>query len=188
MNEHSDEQVIAAYRTGDETAFSVLVDRYMNHLYHFVLQFVGDREAAEDIVQESFVKAWKHLSRFDQEKSFKTWLFAIAKNTAYDFLKKKKTLPFSVFENDEGENALENTPGEHEHPEDILDREATAEALEEKLSVLPERYRVLLRLRYQEDFSLHEVATILHEPYNTIKSRHQRALKRLKEAFLEERV
>lgn len=185
MVERSDEELIKAYLAGDEAVFSLLVERYTNHVYNFVVQLVHDRTAAEDIVQDTFVKAWKHLPQFDQEKSFKTWLFAIAKNTAYDFLKKKKTLPFSLFENEEGENVLENTPGDDEHPEDILDREGVAEDLEAKLSLLSPPYQLLLRLRYQEDFSLHEVADILKEPYNTVKSRHQRALRELKVLFTE---
>jgi RNA polymerase sigma-70 factor (ECF subfamily) len=188
MVERSDEEVVASYLAGDQAAFSVLVDRYMNHLYNFVLQFVSDRAAAEDIVQDTFVKAWTHLGRFDRKKSFKTWLFAIAKNTAYDFLKKKKTLPFSLFENEEGENVLENTPGNDTDPGDILDREATSQELEVKLGLLSRPYQILLRLRYQEDFSLHEIAHILKEPYNTVKSRHQRALRQLQTVFLETRV
>lgn len=183
MIEQPDEQLVEAYLAGDQEVFSFLVDRYMKHLYNFVMQFVRDQNAAEDIVQETFVKAWKYLSRFDQNKSFKTWIFAIAKNTTYDYLKKKKTLPFSLFENEEGENALENTPAENDHPEDILDREATKEELEIKLAALAPLYRTILTLHYQEDFSLHEISKILDEPYNTVKSRHQRALQSLKKSF-----
>ena len=184
MPVQSDERMVMAYLAGDQEAFSFLVDRHMKHLYNFVLQLVSDRNAAEDIVQETFVKAWKHLSRFDQSKSFKTWIFAIAKNTAYDHLKRKKTLPFSLFENEEGENVLENTPAENDHPEDILDREATKVELEAKLAALTPLYRTILKLHYQEDLSLHEISEILGEPYNTVKSRHQRALKNLKESFV----
>lgn len=181
--EETDEQLVRAYRSGDEAVFTVLVDRYMKHLYHFVLQFVNDPATAEDIVQETFVKVWKHLSRFDETKSFKTWIFAIAKNTTYDALKKKKTLPFSLFVDEEGNNTLENRADESPQAEDVLDLEATAEVLKRVLSTIPPLYRSLLVLHYQEYFSLHEIAEILGEPYNTIKSRHQRALRALKKAF-----
>lgn len=183
MGEKSDEELVGRYLGGDQAAFAVLVDRYMRYLYNFVLQLVSDENAAEDIVQETFLKVWKHLSRFDQGKSFKTWIFAIAKNTAYDHLKKKKTLPFSVFENEEGENALENTPAENDHPEDVLDREATTEELDRKLTLLSPAYRSILMMCYRDDLSLHEIADVLGEPYNTIKSRHQRALRSLKQTF-----
>lgn len=181
--EETDEQLVRAYRDGDEGAFTVLVDRYMKHLYHFVLQFVNDPAVAEDIVQETFVKAWKHLSRFEDNKSFKTWIFAIAKNTTYDALKKKKTLPFSLFIDEEGRNTLENTADQSPKVEDMLDLKATAQELTRVLSTLAPLYRSLLVLHYQEYFSLHEIAEILGEPYNTIKSRHQRALQALKKAL-----
>lgn len=183
MPEKRDEELVRRHLDGDQAAFAVLVDRYMRYLYNFVLQLVSDENAAEDIVQETFLKAWKHLSRFDQKKSFKTWIFAIAKNTAYDHLKRKKTIPFSTFENEEGENALENTPAENDHPEDILDREATAEELDQRLSLLSPAYRSILMMRYRDDLSLHEIADVLGESYNTVKSRHQRALRGLKRTF-----
>lgn len=181
--ERTDEQLVAAYLGGDETLFAVLVDRYMKHLYHFVLQFVNDPAVAEDIVQETFVKVWKHLPRFDETKSFKTWIFAIAKNTTYDALKKKKTLPFSLFVDKEGNNTLENRADESLQADDVLDLEATAQELTKALATIAPLYRALLVLHYQEYFSLHEIAEILEEPYNTIKSRHQRALRALKRAF-----
>lgn len=182
MNE-TDEQLVLAYLQGDEAAFSVLVDRYMKHLYHFARQLVGESQIAEDIVQETFLKAWKNLKRFDRSKSWKTWIFAIAKNTAYDALKKKKTVPFSYFENDEGENVLENTALDEEHPDEILDREISAQEFDRSLLALHPDHRAILILRYQDDFSLHEIATLLKEPYNTVKSRHQRALRSLKQVL-----
>lgn len=180
----TDEELVERYRQGDEKAFAALVDRYMVHLYHFVRQFVSDPAGAEDIVQETFVKTWQHLPRFEIEKRFKTWIFTIAKNTTYDFLKKKKTLPFSLFENSRGENVLENTVSEEQQPDDILNRESTTKELEAKLNLLAPEYQTLLRLRYQEDLTLQEIAVLLEVPYNTIKSKHTRALAQLKKVFL----
>lgn len=182
--EETDEQLVADYLAGDEAVFALLLDRYMRSLYGFVFQMTRNESAAEDVVQETFIKVWKHLGRFDQKKSFKTWIFAIAKNTAYDFLKKKKTIPFSALQNEEGDSVLENISDGSPHPEDILDREATARDLEEKLATMTPAYRELLRLHYQLGFSLHEVSEVLGEPYNTIKSRHKRALQSLRNAFL----
>lgn len=179
----TDEQLVRQYRQGDEAVFTVLVDRYMQYLFHFVRQFVNDSAIAEDIVQETFVKVWKNIHRFDESKSFKTWIFAIAKNTAYDFLKKKKSLPFSMFVDDEGRNALENIEDKTVGIETILDQETTAQELSQKLALLTPLYRSILVLHYQEHFSLHEIAHILGEPYNTVKSRHQRALQSLKKTF-----
>ena len=120
------------------------------------------------------------MRRFDQTKSFKTWAFTIAKNTAYDYLKKKKNLPFSKFVDDQGYNRLEEIGGETVLPDELLARADIAKDFEKKLEKIPADYRVILVMRYKDDFSLSEIAEILGKPYNTIKSQHQRALKSLK--------
>jgi RNA polymerase sigma-70 factor, ECF subfamily len=172
--------------SGDEDAFAEIVKIYLNPIYNFVYRLAGDRGAAEDLAQETFVKAWKNLKHFDLEKSFRTWLFTIAKNTTYDWLKKKKEIPFSNFADEEGGNWLENVADENILPDGILERSDFEKEFEKILEKIPVRYRAILLLRYKEDFSLHEIAEILGEPYNTIKSRHQRGLEMLKKAFIGE--
>ena len=166
--------------SGDEEAFAEIVKIYLDQIYNFVFRLAGDRDAAEDITQETFVKAWKNLKRFDQSRNFKTWIFTIAKNTTYDWLKKKKEIPFSSFTDDEGESWLENVADENILSDEILARKDIAEEFDAILQKIPPHYRAILLLHYKEDFSLHEIAEILGEPYNTIKSRHQRGLGRLK--------
>ncbi|MFZ2187204.1 MAG: RNA polymerase sigma factor [Candidatus Moraniibacteriota bacterium] len=180
-----DRQLVADFLGGDDRAFEQLVRRYLSPLYNFIFQLTRDRNVAEDLTQETFIKAWKHGARFDQKKSFKTWIFTIAKNTTYDFFKKKKSIPFSFFEDDEGRNTLDMIDEDRPLPDEILEKTEKIEALEKALAKVPELYRALLLLAYREDFSLGEIAEILGEPYNTIKSRHQRALKLLKRAFLD---
>lgn len=173
-------QYIERALLGDDQAFASLVRAYLSPLYSFVFLIARDKDMAEDIVQETWIKAWKHLKRFDQTQSFKTWLYTIAKNTAFDHLKKKKAAPFSLFEDIEG-----NVPFEKDLAEapDVLERLSQAEALQVLDQVLDEMsplYRTLLVLIYREDFDLREAATVLGEPYNTVKSRHQRALQKLR--------
>lgn len=165
---------------GDEQAFASLVHMYLTPLYSFIFLIMRDKDATEDVVQETFIKVWKHLKRYDQSQSFKTWLYTIAKNTAFDYLKKKKALPFSLFEDTEG-----NLPFEKDLAEapDVLEQLSRAEALqilEHVLDQISPLYRTLLTLIYREDFDLREAAAILGEPYNTVKSRHQRALQKLR--------
>ncbi len=186
--ERNDEQLIERVLEGDESAFAGLVSAYLPPLYNFLFQMTQDRMTAEDLAQETFLKAWKHLSRFDRDKNFKTWLFAIGKNTAYDFFKKKKALPFSSFEDAEGNNPLENVSEDTILPDELLMREDVAAELDRVLQGIPEHYRTLLHLCYRQDFSLKEIAEILDEPYNTVKSKHTRALKALKKALLEHRA
>jgi RNA polymerase sigma-70 factor, ECF subfamily len=178
-----DKQLIENFLAGDDSAFEALVKKYLKPVYNFLYHFVSDREALDDITQETFIKAWKHIEKFDREKNFKVWIFSIAKNTAFDWLKKKKTIPFSTFTDDEGNNMLENIGDDSIFPEELLNRKDSAKILEEKLKKIPDIYRVILVMHYKEDFSLQEIAKILGKPYNTIKSQHQRGLMKLKKLF-----
>lgn len=182
----NDTELIVEYLEGDDQAFEQLLKSYLSAVYNFIFQMTRDRAVAEDLTQETFIKAWKHLARFDQKKSFKTWLFTIAKNTTYDFFKKKKMIPFSYFEDEEGKNRLDTVSEGTPLPDEVLAAAETSKELDHALQRIPQQYRELLLLAYREDFSLQEIAEILATPYNTIKSRHQRALKRLKQAILSE--
>jgi len=181
----SENKIILKVLEGDEEAFAEIVKIYLDQIYNFVYRLAGDRDAAEDLAQETFVKAWKNLKKFDQKRNFRTWIFTIAKNTTYDWLKKKKEIPFSTFTDEEGESWLENVADENILPDEILARSDLAEEMEKILEKIPVHYRAILLLHYKEDFSLHEIAEILGEPYNTIKSRHQRGLGKMKDLFLE---
>src|SRR5665648_335509 len=114
--------LVEACLRGDATAFKILLDKHLKSIYGFLYYLVKDSSQVEDLAQETFIKVWKNLHKFDQRKSFKTWLFAIAKNTALDFLKKKKTTPFSFFEDEEGSNKLENISEDAILPDEILER------------------------------------------------------------------
>jgi RNA polymerase sigma-70 factor, ECF subfamily len=181
----SDKQLIENFFSGDDVAFEELVKKYLRSVYNFLYHFVRDREALDDLTQETFIKAWKHIEKFDRSRNFKVWIFSIAKNTAYDYLKKKKSIPFSTFTDDEGNNKLENISDDSILAEEFLIRADSAKILKEKLKKIPDIYRIILIMHYKEDFSLQEIAKILGQPYNTTKSQHQRGLIKLKEIFLE---
>lgn len=179
-----DQELIAQYMEGDDRSFEQLLKRYLSAVFNFIFQMTRDRAAVDDLTQETFIKVWKHLVRFDRKKSFKTWIFTIAKNTTYDFLKKKKTLPFSYFDDETEDNRWEVADEEVLLPDEFLEREDKTRELDAALDKIPVLYRTLLFLAYRDDFSLQEISEILGEPYNTIKSRHNRALKRLKKEML----
>ena len=171
-----DKKLIEEYLDGDDSAFSKLLDLYLKPAYNFLYRFTGDAAITDDLTQETFIKVWKNLKRFDQSKNFKTWLFTIAKNTAFDYLKKKKTIPFSNFTDDQGNNYLENVGEESSLPDELLERKDLARELDKQLKKLSKQYELILVMRYKDDFSLFEIAEILGLPYNTIKSQHARAL------------
>ncbi|MCX6761316.1 MAG: sigma-70 family RNA polymerase sigma factor [Candidatus Moranbacteria bacterium] len=182
--EKNDQQLIADFLAGDDASFELLVNRHLKAVYNFLFRLTGgDATLTDDLTQETFLKAWKHIKRFDVEKKFKVWLFAIAKNSAKDFWKKKKTLPFSLFENSEGYNRLDEVAEDKPLPDEILERVESTRELEEKIKKLPGKYQTILFLRYRDDLSVAEIASVLEMPYNTVKSQHQRALNALKKEF-----
>lgn len=179
----SDKQLIEKYLAGDGSAFSELIKKYLKPIYNFLYQLTNNRSALDDLTQISFIKAWKNLKRFDQNKSFKTWLYTIAKNTAYDYFKKKKSIPFSNFVDAEGNNKLENISNQDILPLELLEKADAAKELEAALAKIPDQYRLILTMHYKDDFSLQEIAEILSISYNTIKSQHQRGLLAIKKVL-----
>src|SRR3989344_6691140 len=182
--EKVDRELIADYFEGDEKALEELFGRYFKRIYAFLYRYAGNAQDAEDIAQETFLKAWRNLKKFDVNKSFKTWLFTIAKNSAIDFLKKKRALVFSDFEN-AGENALVKILRDPAPtPAKLSERNEEIRGLAFSFARLPRKYGKIIFLRYDEDLSFSEIARFLGEKLNTVKSRHRRALMMLKAAFL----
>lgn len=184
MQSYSDIQLITDYLKGDEKSLEILIKRYLKSIYNFVYRYIGDKQEAEDITQEVFIKVWRNLKKFDKDKKFKTWVFSIAKNICIDTLRKKKAVPFSEFENKEGKNMLaERLIDLSPLPNEIFERVDIAETLNAAINQLVPRYRIVLFLRYNDHFTFREIAEILEEPLNTIKSRHRRAIVELQKLF-----
>jgi len=181
MATNPEAQLIAKYLAGDEKSLEILIKSYLKPIYSFVYRYVRNEQEAEDITQEVFVKVWRNLKKFDQDKSFKTWIFSIAKNTSIDWLRKKKAIPFSNFENKEGKNILtEKLTDPAPLPNEILERVGIAETLNAAMSQLIPKYRIVLSLRYNNYFTFGEIAESLGEPLHTVKSRYRRALIQLR--------
>lgn len=177
MANNRDNELIEAYLFGDEKSLEVLIKDYIKPIFGFVFRYVGDVSVAEDITQETFVKVWRNIKKFDKNKSFKTWIFSIAKNTAIDFLKKKKAVPFSEFDDEAGENIIEAALADPAPlPPEIFEKKEIARILESAISGLPLKYRAVLLLRYSNDFTFQEIAESLEKPIDTVKSQYRRAL------------
>ncbi len=176
-----DEQLIIDYLEGDETALGFLVDRYIKDVYRFAYQLTNDANVAEDVTQESFVKAWKHIRNYHQDSNFKTWIFTITRNTAIDWLRKKKEVQLSSFENTEGYNVLLETVADAELlPDALLERAENTAYVTSLLIQLDSKYSEVLTLRYSSNMTFEEIGKILKRPLHTIKSQHRRALVMLK--------
>lgn len=182
-----DTTLIVAFIKGDGESFAALVDRHMPMVYTFVYRYVGDADIANDVVQDVFIKVWKNMKKFELGKNFKTWLLTIAKNTALDAIKKKKALLFSKIE--EGETDLDAFLAPYvesvDLPDALLKKKQTKADLDRILQELSPAYRSVLLLRYTERLKFREIADVLHEPIDTIKSKHRRALIQLRKMLLE---
>jgi RNA polymerase sigma-70 factor (ECF subfamily) len=180
----SDSELVLLYRDdGSELAMTTLVNRYVSLVYNLIVRLVGDRREAEDLTQETFMKMWKALSRFDTEKNFKTWIFAIARNTAIDYLRKKKPILFSRLnsENDEGETRFEdNLADDAILADEAFDRKQSVGALEKAMQTLSLDERVIIILHESDEMTFEEIADVMSKPMNTIKSRYRRALQKLR--------
>ncbi len=181
MESVTDEQLVGEYLQGNEAALTELLERYLKPIYNFVYRYVGSTGDAEDLTQDTFLRAWKHLKRFDPKRRFKTWLFAIAKNASLNWIAKKKPLLLSTFEDAEGENPFADSltdPGPL--PEEIFERKDLGRALTSAMELLGPDQRTVLYLRYNDHFTLQEIADSLGKPLDTIKSQHRRGLLKLR--------
>lgn len=177
MTNLTDEQLVAAYLRGNKGALNFLIKRYLTPIFNYALSFVKDEAAAEDIAQEVFVKVWKKIKKFDQRYKFKSWLYTIAKNTCLDYLKKNRTINFSelnlVDDNLLFEDLLKESSAT---PLAELELVQEAEVLNSAIGKLPEKYKTTVKLHYQDGYKFREIAAILTESIETIKSRNRRAL------------
>ncbi len=159
----------------ERAEFNLLVREYLKPIYGFAYKYAKNREDAEDIAQEVFVKVWKNFKKIDRTKNPKPWIFAIAKNAAIDFLRKKKTMPF----NDESA-ILEMLADPAPLARTLLETTELTETLASAIGNLPAKYQQVVSLRFNENYTFREIAESLEEPLNTVKSKYRRALLALK--------
>lgn len=182
MDLPTDEQLVEKYSQGDEESLKILIRRHLKPIYNFVIRSINGKEEAEDLTQEVFLKTWSNLKKFDRQKKFKTWIYAIARNAIIDYLRKKKPLTVSSAVNSEGETVDYSAlvaDGGLSALDKIKLKEETAD-LEKALLGLPAEERMLLLLYYGQNITFREIAEIRGEPLDTIKSRHRRSLIKLR--------
>jgi RNA polymerase sigma-70 factor (ECF subfamily) len=182
LRELADSDVVAAYLEGRSRAFDELVDRYQKRLLNFVYRTIGDRERAEDLVQEVFIRVHRHLHRFDQTKKFSTWIYTIASNLAKNELRNRSRSPLVLFQtikkNWEADHRPLQFEDKHHRPEDLYRKRHLRELVEWAVAQLPEHHRVVFVLRELEGKTYEEIAEITDCNLGTVKSRLNRARNR----------
>jgi RNA polymerase sigma-70 factor (ECF subfamily) len=174
-----DAAVVSAFLDGEERAFAELVERYQTRLLNFIYRTIGDREKAEDLVQEVFIRVYRHLHRFDRTKKFSTWIYTIASNLAKNELRNRSRNPLVLFQTIKKNWQDEERPLQFEdsssRPDDLYRKRHLRELVEASVSQLPEHHREVFVLRELEGKSYEEIAEITSTNLGTVKSRLNRA-------------
>lgn len=177
----SDEVLMVRVAEGDVVAYETLYNRYKNRILTFVHRLVGDREWAEDLTQEVFLKVYRSPRSFDPRNRFMTWLFAVARNLTIDFLRRKRTsTSLTADREEEGGIELEADDGS---PVDSTLMNELEERMQVVLMTLSDKLREVFVLCAIQGLSYEEVAQIVKCPAKTVSSRLSRARERFAESF-----
>ncbi|MDP5172211.1 MAG: RNA polymerase sigma factor [Bacteroidia bacterium] len=179
-----EEQTILAELRSTETksrAFGQLVQLHQEMLYHHVRRLVIDHDDADDVLQNTFVKAWRHIDSFRADSKIRTWLFRIATNEALTFLEKKKKQQFTDIENIQDDLRHSLAHGPH------IDGDEIQMKLQQAILTLPDRQRTVFHLRYFDEMPYEEISQILEVTTGSLKASYHHAVKKI-EAFLTART
>lgn len=180
INSERIQHKIEKAKTGDQVAFTFLLDFYWNEVYNFMLKRTQNETDTEDIVIETFAKAFDRIASYNPEYGFNTWLISIAKNAHIDMLRKKKSSLF-VEITDDDESRAQNVADSSPTAEDLIIREQNLASLLKCIRELKPQYQEVIQLRYFQEMSYQEIADQLGEPLNNVKVKILRAKKLLLE-------
>lgn len=179
----SDPELVRRCLAGDERAYRELIERYERQVYSVAMRMVRVAEDAEDLTQETFVRMFKALDRYDPARPFPAWLLTIAAHLSIDQLRRRRVKTVSLFRSEPGseeEHVVEFAdPGPG--PEELAERREEERSAEGLIGALPEHYRIVVVLRHQQGLSYEEISEALRLPLGTVKARIHRARALLKE-------
>jgi RNA polymerase sigma-70 factor (ECF subfamily) len=171
-------------KAGNYAAFEELVNRYEKKIYRLGMNITGNREDAEDVLQEAFLKAFEHLPEFREDSRFYTWIVRIAVNEALMKLRKRRTsreVPMEDSSDENGEVLVREFADWKPNPEQVYARAELEEILQGGVKALPEGFRTVFYLRDVEGLSTEETADLLNLSVSAVKARLFRARLRLRE-------
>jgi len=181
--EADERQWISRLKRGDAGAAAALMDMHGEPLMRYLYSIVGTREGAEDVFQDSWVRVIEKIRLFDAGMSFRPWLFRLARNAAYDSLRRRKRW-WSLDTGSAAESG--DRPLDPADPADLAHDVVTRETARRLLATLAPAYREVLSLRFFEDLSYEEIAALCRLPLGTVKSRLKRGLDQLAGTMLQE--
>ena len=172
---YTDEDLISCFQSGDENAYTELVNRYKDRLKNFAYYFLKDDEQAEDIVQDTFIKLYQKKHYYRPIGKFSTWIYTITRNLANTELRKRKrqkTVYLSQFRKDKGNYEI---PADDKSAAQALENEFILKKIHEAIDRLPDNYRSVIILRDIQGLSYDEISDIVEVPLGTVKSRINRS-------------
>ncbi len=171
--------LVARHLQGDERAFGEIVRRYHTRLLNFIYRMIGDRERAEDLVQEAFIRVHRHIHRFDPTRKFSTWVYTIASNLAKNELRNRSRSPLVFYQSARDKGEEDTRPLQFEdsrsRPDDMFTNRYLKELVDATVARLSEHHRQVFVLRELEGRSYEEIAEITRCNLGTVKSRLNRA-------------
>jgi RNA polymerase sigma factor (sigma-70 family) len=181
-SDSSDREIIERAITGDQRAYTEILNRYRGCIYNVIFKMVRNKEEAEDLLQEAFIKAFAALATFNNEYALSTWLYKIAINNSIDYFRKKKLKTLSMdapIEAKDGAIKREflDISASADHP--LLSDEKN-KIIQDAIDSLPDKYGLCIMLRHHEEKSYEEISQILGIPLGTVKARIFRAREMLK--------
>ena len=182
-NKEIDLGLVKRAKSGDYQAFDLLVLKYQSRLISTAFKFVKDVQIAEDIVQDSFIKAFKALESFREDSSFYTWIYRITVNTSKNFLVSKKRKNELLNSDLSEEASYEIEPVETYSPEDLLQATQLKKVITETIDQLGEDTRTALTLRELDGLSYEQIADVVNCPVGTVRSRIFRGREVIDEAI-----
>lgn len=184
-----DDKLVKAAKKGDEHAFAQIVEKYSRPLHFHILKMIKDTEQVEDLVQESFAKAFDSLKSYHTTYAFSTWLYRIATNHTIDYLRKKKLKTVSINEpvnTKTGAMKLQISDDKARADRQIV-RKQRASIVREAINDLPGKYKDVIYLRHMEERSYKEISDSLDLPLGTVKAHIYRAREMLYKALKDRR-
>jgi RNA polymerase sigma-70 factor (ECF subfamily) len=184
----SDEALVARFQRGERAAFATLVRRHQGALYHFAFRQLRNGPAAEDVVQETFVRVVQNVADFKNEARFTTWVYTITRNLCIDQLRKRAHRKHPSLDEPRGDEGDGRTLGELvADKKSDTERSAGSSEMKEHIAravaKLPDDQREVFLMREVANLPFKEIAEITGVPENTVKSRMRYALERLQEAL-----
>jgi RNA polymerase sigma-70 factor (ECF subfamily) len=161
---------------GDQQAFAELVGLYQDKLYHMAYRMLNNRQEAEDVVQEAFLRVYNNLERYDDNMKFSTWIYRIATNLCIDRLRKRRPSYSLDAESSEfeGLDGYAMIPSDNRTPESETLLSETQRIIHQAMETLPPKYKTVMVLRYLHELSLQEIGDALGMPVTTVKTRVHR--------------